>query len=89
MQSSPSLQVEKGIQETSDVGLKVLQFPGKGRGVVAAKPFPNNSFVCEYTGEYLSMVEAKQREREYEMNEGTGVGCYMFYVTHRSRSKVW
>ena len=47
---------------------------------------PNNSFVCEYTGEYLSMVEAKQREREYEMNEGPGVGCYMFYVTNRSRS---
>nr|CAI5817178.1 unnamed protein product [Callosobruchus analis] len=38
------------------------KFPGKGRGVIAAKKFQRGDFVVEYKGDLIDMTEAKIRE---------------------------
>lgn len=59
---------------------------GKGRGVVATRPFSKEDFVCEYAGELVSASEAKLREEEY--CKDSTVGCYMYYFMFKS-SKLW
>lgn len=68
-----------GIEE----GLKVTYFDGKGRGVVALKPFSRGDFVVEYSGELLDVTEAKIREAKYAEDENTG--CYMYYFKYLSQ----
>ena len=59
---------------------------GKGRGVIAARPFSSGDFLCEYAGETIGEREAKKREKEY-MKDNT-VGSFMYYFTHKS-TKLW
>lgn len=58
-------------------------FEGKGRGVVAAKPFEKGDFVVEYSGELIDIVEAKNREQNYA--EDQKLGCYMYYFKHKGQ----
>ena len=39
--------------------------PGKGKGVLSARPFRRSEFVCEYHGELLTKAAALQREQAY------------------------
>ena len=57
--------------------LKVNQFDGKGRGVVATKPFKKEAFVVEYQGNLLDIPTAKAKDAEYSKNPKHG--SYMFY----------
>ena len=56
---------------------QVVDFAGKGRGVVATKAFARSEFVVEYSGELISLQSAKTRERKYARS--TSIGCYMYY----------
>jgi len=62
-----------------EIGLKVVEFPNKGRGVVSTKEFQKGDFVVEYAGDIVSWEEAGKREEEYANNPQ--VGCYMYYYT--------
>lgn len=53
---------------------------GKGRGVIATKPFEPRDFIVEYAGDLISDSQARERENKY----GASVkGCYMFYFKHK------
>ncbi|XP_075261866.1 uncharacterized protein LOC142353498 [Convolutriloba macropyga] len=67
----------KCVLEKCQDGLKVENFEGKGRGIVATKTFERNDFVVEYRGDLILPSEAKERELEFESNPE--VGCYMYY----------
>jgi len=64
----------------------VTEIEGKGRGVVATKPFRRGDFVVEYAGDLIDLSLAKKREEKY--SEDTDIGCYMYYFTHNNR-RYW
>ncbi|XP_031331472.1 N-lysine methyltransferase KMT5A [Photinus pyralis] len=72
--------LEQLLRDGIEEGLKVTYFEGKGRGVVAAKPFSRGDFVVEYSGELLDVTAAKIREAKYAEDETTG--CYMYYFKY-------
>jgi histone-lysine N-methyltransferase SETD8 len=69
--------------EDTDLGLAVEDITGKGRGVVARKPFQKGDFVVEYAGELIDLVAAKEKESEY--SQDITKGCYMYYFNHRDK----
>ncbi len=61
----------------------IKEFPLKGRGIVASKPFTKGEFVVEYIGDLIDMAEANEREKIYAKDENTG--CYMYYFKYRNQ----
>lgn len=75
--------IERKILHQVEDGLKVEQFPVKGRGVVTTRKFTKGEFVVEYIGELIDQVTAKKREELYAQDQNKG--CYMYYFQHRNR----
>lgn len=75
--------IEKAIDEQRQDGLSIREFEGKGRGIVAARPFQRGEFVVEYIGELIDPIEAEKREEEYM--ENVNFGCYMYYFKHKEQ----
>lgn len=71
--------LRKGIES----GLKIQNFEGKGRGIVADKHFERGDFVVEYGGDLIDVSEAKRRELKYAQDQNTG--CYMYYFKHKDQ----
>ena len=67
------------IQSKEQGGLQVVVVDGKGKGIQATAPFKKGEYVCSYRGELLSKTEALDREQSYQ----DGVGCYLFFFTHK------
>lgn len=76
-------EMEEAILAGKEEGLKVTEIEGKGRGVVATKPFHRGDFVVEYAGDLIDLSLAKKREDKY--SEDSDVGCYMYYFNHNNR----
>jgi histone-lysine N-methyltransferase SETD8 len=64
----------------------VVEFEGKGRGVVSTKPFQRGDFVIEYYGNLIDLSKAKKKEAEYSQNPD--VGCYMYYFSFNNK-RYW
>lgn len=62
--------------------IQVTLFPGKGRGIIAARDFSRGEFVVEYAGELVTIQEARNREISYSQDPNTG--CYMYYFKYGS-----
>ncbi|EDV41481.1 uncharacterized protein Dana_GF17507 [Drosophila ananassae] len=75
--------LEQAVLEERCEGLQVRHFMGKGRGVVADRPFKRNEFVVEYVGDLISIAEASEREKRYALDENAG--CYMYYFKHKNQ----
>ncbi|XP_017047011.1 histone-lysine N-methyltransferase PR-Set7 [Drosophila ficusphila] len=75
--------LEQAVLEERCEGLQVRHFMGKGRGVVAERPFKRNEFVVEYVGDLISINEAAEREKRYALDENAG--CYMYYFKHKTQ----
>ncbi|XP_030754947.1 N-lysine methyltransferase KMT5A-A-like [Sitophilus oryzae] len=65
-------------------GLESRYTEGKGRGVFATKDFEKGSFVVEYSGDFISLMEANEREDQYSRDEATG--CYMYYFKYNDQT---
>lgn len=74
--------LERAIREQRESGLKIVNFEGKGRGIVTTRKFARGEFVVEYIGDLIDMAEAKLREQEYAEDDNTG--CYMYYFKHQN-----
>ncbi|XP_054279776.1 histone-lysine N-methyltransferase PR-Set7 isoform X2 [Macrosteles quadrilineatus] len=74
--------LEEAVLAKQEEGLEVHMFEGKGRGVVAVRPFYRGQFVVEYVGELISSEEAREREQVYSQDQNTG--CYMYYFKHHN-----
>merc|ERR1719469_619465 len=48
-------------QDDDDLDIKMVVFPGKGRGVVTTRPFKKRDFVLEYVGDIIDVLTAKAR----------------------------
>uniref|UniRef100_H9GMA8 [histone H4]-lysine(20) N-methyltransferase n=1 Tax=Anolis carolinensis TaxID=28377 RepID=H9GMA8_ANOCA len=57
---------------------------GKGRGVIATKPFHRGDFVVEYHGDLIEITDAKKREATYAQDPSTG--CYMYYFQYLTKT---
>lgn len=75
--------LEHLLRHRIEEGLNVQIFEGKGRGVVAAKPFEKGDFVVEYSGDLIDLVEAKKREQIYAQDHK--LGCYMYYFKYKGQ----
>lgn len=75
--------IEAAISSGQETGLMIKDFPLKGRGIVASKPFTKGEFVVEYIGDLINMTEANEREKIYAKDENTG--CYMYYFKYRNQ----
>ncbi|XP_013410514.1 N-lysine methyltransferase KMT5A-A [Lingula anatina] len=71
------------ILSGKEEGLKVVDFEGKGRGVVATKPFKRGDFVVEYAGDLIDIEEAKRRDAKYATD--SKYGCYMYYFVFKNK----
>ncbi|XP_063388916.1 histone-lysine N-methyltransferase Set8 [Cydia fagiglandana] len=69
--------LERAVREQREDGLAVAYFEGKGRGIIATRPFCRGSFVVEYSGELVGVQEAREREHMYAQDPEAG--CYMYY----------
>jgi len=76
------LLIRSTIEESQD-GLKVKEFPMKGRGVITTRKFLKGEFVVEYSGELIDIITAKNRESKYAQD--IRVGCYMYYFTYQNQ----
>lgn len=74
--------LEEAVLANREDGLEVHMFEGKGRGVVATRPFSRGEFVVEYAGELITMEQAKEREQMYAQDQNTG--CYMYYFKYHN-----
>lgn len=74
--------LERAIYEQRESGLTIVEFEGKGRGIVTTRKFARGEFVVEYIGDLIDMAEAKLREQEYAEDDSTG--CYMYYFKHQN-----
>ncbi|XP_017769249.1 PREDICTED: histone-lysine N-methyltransferase pr-set7 isoform X2 [Nicrophorus vespilloides] len=75
--------LEQNLRKGIEQGLRIRNFEGKGRGVVANKMFQRGDFVVEYSGDLIDTAEAKRREVKYAQDQNTG--CYMYYFKHKSQ----
>uniref|UniRef100_A0A914YBZ9 SET domain-containing protein n=1 Tax=Panagrolaimus superbus TaxID=310955 RepID=A0A914YBZ9_9BILA len=73
--------IEHPLENEKD--LIIEEFPGKGRGIRAAKNYSKNDFVCEYKGEIISMKLAHKRENEYARDPS--IGSYMYFFVYKGR----
>ena len=78
--------MERKISGGLEDGLIQVDVEGKGRGVIAARPFSAGDFLCEYAGERIEESEARKREKEYVKD--SSIGSYMYYFVHKSK-KLW
>lgn len=86
------MEIQDMIRQKQDSGdLKVIELPGKGKGVVAGRMFTKGEYVCEYAGDLIEKTEADKREQQYleeanrhQMDE---MMCYMYFLKHRG--KIW
>lgn len=76
-------EIEEAILSGKEDGFEIMEFLGKGRGVVANKTIQRGEFALEYHGDLISTEEAKQRERLYSKEEN--IGCYMYYFKYRNK----
>ena len=74
--------VRQRIVRELDVGVKVREIEGKGRGVISRRTFQKGEYICDYAGELIDAREAHGREVEYEKEEK---GCYMFFFEFRNK----
>lgn len=75
--------LEQFLRNNTDEGLKIKNFEGKGRGIIAVKEFSRGEFVVEYSGDLIDIVEAKKREEKYAQDQNTG--CYMYYFKNKGQ----
>ncbi|XP_051888058.1 N-lysine methyltransferase KMT5A-like isoform X2 [Pristis pectinata] len=76
--------IDELIRTGKEEGMKVSIIDGKGRGVMATKPFQRGDFVVEYHGDLIEFADAKNREAEYAQDPSTG--CYMYYFQYLSKT---
>lgn len=75
--------LEEAVLTCKEEGLRVHNFEGKGRGIVAVRHFSKGEFVVEYAGELIKMDDARDREKLYAQDQNTG--CYMYYFKYRNQ----
>ena len=64
----------------SNLPLKVKEFVGKGRGIVATSTIPNGNFVVEYAGDLITQGEGNkilQSEEDF--------GSYIYYFKFQDK----
>lgn len=77
-QTSDIIQKLKEVDnDESLLPLKVVEFPGKNRGIVPTIKLSKGDFVVEYSGELIEHTTAEERENRYAMD--ISKGCYMYY----------
>lgn len=76
--------IDEFLRNGKEEGMQVSVIDGKGRGVMATKPFQRGDFVVEYHGDLIEFADAKNREAEYARDPSTG--CYMYYFQYLSKT---
>jgi len=76
--------LEEAVLSGKEDGLRVHNFPGKGRGIIATRMFRRGEFVVEYSGDLIDLSQARNREKMYAADQNTG--CYMYYFQHKNQS---
>lgn len=76
--------LERLIMKETEDGLECRYTEGKGRGVFATKNFEKGDFVVEYSGDFISLMEANAREQLYAQDDTTG--CYMYYFKYNDQT---
>ncbi|XP_062999776.1 N-lysine methyltransferase KMT5A [Elgaria multicarinata webbii] len=84
LQIEEKKQIDELIESGKEDGMKIDVIAGKGRGVVATRPFRRGDFVVEYHGDLIEITDAKKREAAYAQDPSTG--CYMYYFQFLSKT---
>ena len=79
IRKKPSARLTAGYDE----GFKLVDVPGKGRGVVAEEDILLGDFTVEYAGDLIERGEAERKEKEYEKDPTTG--SFMFFFREGSK----
>ncbi|XP_060532752.1 N-lysine methyltransferase KMT5A-A-like [Cylas formicarius] len=75
--------LENVIRRETEEGLEIRHVEDKGRSIFATRDFAKGAFVVEYSGDFISIAEANEREDQYSQDESTG--CYMYYFKYNDQ----
>ncbi|XP_067329348.1 N-lysine methyltransferase KMT5A isoform X2 [Anolis sagrei] len=84
LQIEEKKKIDELIESGKEDGMKIDFIDGKGRGVIATKPFHRGDFVVEYHGDLIEITDAKKREATYAQDPTTG--CYMYYFQYLTKT---
>ncbi|XP_062814735.1 N-lysine methyltransferase KMT5A isoform X2 [Anolis carolinensis] len=84
LQIEEKKKIDELIESGKEDGMKIDFIDGKGRGVIATKPFHRGDFVVEYHGDLIEITDAKKREATYAQDPSTG--CYMYYFQYLTKT---
>ena len=80
-------EAEERMQSSLDImeeeSLKVVEIPGKGRGVKTRRNISKGDFIVEYRGDLMTGEIGRMMEQEYTRNGDLDL-CYMLYFHYRS-----
>ena len=82
-QQNKYIKSKLAAQDDDDLGLKVVVFPIKGRGLITKKALKKREFVLEYVGEIIDAETARSREIKYSRNNTKR--SYMYYFKLKGR----
>jgi len=80
------LKLHEAVLYEQESGLEMRLFDGKGRGVVATRPFSKGDYVATYTGELLKLKVAKGREIMLD-EDSSNFTSFMYYFKYKGN--VW
>lgn len=72
--------MNKLVHQESIPGIRIVEIPPKGRGLIALRHFEKGTVLCFYEGDLKTQAEGLQKETEQKLG-----GNYMFYFTLNSK----
>ena len=66
--------------------LKVIEIPGKGRGVIAKRNITKGKYICEYIGDLMTGEIGRMMEEEHERNGD--LSCTLYFNFHSEEFAV-
>lgn len=78
------MKIQQAVREQREDSLEERFLVGKGRGLFSSMQYSPGSYVVEYAGELITMLEATYREYYYGTLDSLG-HSYMYYFKHNDR----
>lgn len=79
------MKLQQAVRERREDSLEERFLVGKGRSLFSSKQYSPGSYVVEYAGELITMLEATYREHYYGTLDSLG-HSYMYYFKHNDRN---
>ena len=74
---------QRKLDRREEKRLKVVEIPGKGRGVIAKRNISKGNYICEYIGDLMTGEIGRMMEKEHERNGDLSCTLYFNYKSEQ------